>query len=583
MFSKICLSICVVVILAFSAFCPRWDRSGGESSLGWDVSGYYWYLPSIFIYQDLKNQAFKDSVLEKYQFTGSDFQQGYKLDNGNYVLKYSSGMAIMFSPFFFIAHLIAPLTAYPADGFSKPYLMAISFGSLLISFAGLWFFRKLLLRYYNDVTVGITLLLLVVSSNYLNYSAIDGSLSHNWLFTVYVIILLLTDNFYNQPRKIYAAAIGLLCGLATLTRPTEIICLLIPLLWKIKSVSLFAFKERIHFLKKNIVFIALAIICFAAVVSIQLFYWKYVSGHWLVYSYGEQGFSWLSPHLFNYTLSYKSGWLVYTPIAFFTLIGILPFIKYGQNKLAVLIFFAANLYIVCAWDIWWYAGTGGRAMIQSYPVIFFPMASFVDYILRKKWLSWVSLPFILIFTYANIWITVQAHGGGGLYDATFMNREYYWKVISRWTAANDNIIKLKDTNEIFEKQPKSPHLVYNYIPADCLQDSIQYGKIHTIVLSNNAGKAAWIRAEATFSISEKEWNVWCMSNFTIRFLAKDQTIKEKSIRLQRFLSDGDHKKIYIDAKMPSEKVDSVQVFVWNANGTKKICYQDLSVIFYRSK
>ena len=45
----------------------------------------------------------------------------------------------------------------------------------------------------------------------------------------------------------------------------------------------------------------------ALVGFIQLAYWKYASGEWLVYSYEDQGFSWLKPHLYEgiFQLSFR--------------------------------------------------------------------------------------------------------------------------------------------------------------------------------------------------------------------------------------------------------------------------------------
>src|SRR4051812_14407881 len=111
--------ICCIAVMAFTSFVyyPRWNKPGIEATISWDVSGYYWYLPSIFIYKDLKHQEFKDNILHKYQPTG-DFQQGFQLPDGNYVMKYASGMAVMFLPFFAAGHLAAGMFGYPQDGFS---------------------------------------------------------------------------------------------------------------------------------------------------------------------------------------------------------------------------------------------------------------------------------------------------------------------------------------------------------------------------------------------------------------------------------------------------------------------------------
>jgi hypothetical protein len=70
MLSRISYFCCLALMLYASfIFYPKWNPNRGESILGWDVSGYYWYLPSIFIYHDLKEQKFGDSIIAKYQPT----------------------------------------------------------------------------------------------------------------------------------------------------------------------------------------------------------------------------------------------------------------------------------------------------------------------------------------------------------------------------------------------------------------------------------------------------------------------------------------------------------------------------------
>ena len=103
--------------------------------------GFYLYLPATFIYKDLKQLKFKDEILKKYRPTGS-FYQAFQHTNGNFVMKYPIGLAILFSPFFALASLIAWLSGYPIDGFSFPYQLAISWGGLFMAFLGLWMSRK---------------------------------------------------------------------------------------------------------------------------------------------------------------------------------------------------------------------------------------------------------------------------------------------------------------------------------------------------------------------------------------------------------------------------------------------------------
>ncbi len=564
-------------------FYPRWKQSWSEASIAWDVSGYYWYLPSIFIYHDVKHQGFKDSILEKYAPTGHDFQQAMKLDNGNYVMKYSSGMAVMFLPFFAVAHMVAGPLGYPRDGFSLPYQLGIQLGGFLISILGLWYLRKLLLIFYDDKAVAITLLLLVFGSNYLNYSSIDCGMSHCWLFTLYVFLLLNTHYFYQSFKIKYAVRIGLLVGLATLTRPTDIISCLIPLFWGMDSVSLTVIKERTSLIIKQFKELMLAGLCAILVISIQLIYWKYVSGHWLVYSYGGQTFSWNHPHVFLYSFNYRTGWLTYTPMLMLAVLGFIPFLLKGKNRVAVIVFCMVNYYIVSAWDIWWY---GGRAMVQGYAMLMFPLASLVSLALDKKILLWLFTPVALLFIYFNAWITWQSHKGG-LYDADCMTESYFWRVLGRWSVP-ENTIVLRDKTELFEAQPVDPHLLYqNDLRSDTassdakylvLNKQIQTSPVYSFPFSGDNAK--WLRVQATFHCGHKEWNVWKMTQFVVRLIDKSKTgeriVKENVILVSRLLHDGGTRNISLDMKLPpNEHYDSVRILFWNGDSDKELDIRDL--------
>jgi hypothetical protein len=589
-YSFISYIICISLLL-YACFCfyPKWKNKNAEATIGWDVSTYYWYLPSIFVYHDLKHQAFGPTIIDKYHPTPS-FDQSYVGPAGNRVITYSSGMAVMYFPFFILAHITAPYFGYPADGFSLPYQFALSMGSLLISFIGLWFFRKLFLKFYSDKVVAILLLILVFGTNYLNYSAIEGSQTHNWLFTLYVLLLLATISFYSKPSYKSAVCIGTLCGLMTLIRPSEVISILIPLLWGLESFRHRALKNKLEFIRSHYRQIITAAICAMLVGSVQVAYWVYVANQPLVYSYQEKTFSWLHPHFSDYMFSYRSGWIRYTPVMLFALIGIIPFLTRGKNKVAILSFFIINLYIVSAWDIWWYGGTGGRAMLQSYPVILFPFASLLQMMSDKKVWKWILTPFLLLFSYFNLWFTYNAHAGQGLYDSEgYMTRAYFWKVIFRYHVP-DEVFKLKDTNRIFEGVPKNKRILYqNTFEDDTVQANNQLtirGKNSLYVAPHSSSPhynfsihtdAPWVRAQATFHCMDKEWTAWRMPQFIVRLQKGDSIVQENLVRPDRFLNSGQTADIYVDVKIPDEEIDNVTVFFWNDISDQSFVVDDLRV------
>ncbi len=238
--------ICAGLIIATAIFYfPKWKKAETEAVISWDVSGYYMYLPGVIIYKDIKELKWWAAIDSKYH-PGAGMGQAFQHPSGNWVMKYPIGQALQFLPWFAVAHLIAEPLGYPPDGYSKPYQVAISWGSLLVALLGLWFLRRVLKIYFSDPVVAAVLICLVFGSNYLEYAGITGAMTHNWLFTLYTILIFTTIQFYRRPTLGRAALIGLLVGWATITRPTEIIAAIIPLFWGINSWT--SLKERLAFI-----------------------------------------------------------------------------------------------------------------------------------------------------------------------------------------------------------------------------------------------------------------------------------------------------------------------------------------------
>lgn len=333
-----------------------------------------------------------------------------------------------------------------------------------------------------------------------------------------------------------------------------------------------------------------------AIGCIQLAYWKYSSGHWLFYSYTASGqtFSWLHPNTKDYLFSYRSGWLVYTPLMMLAWIGFLPFLRKGQNSIAISIFMLATLYIVSAWDTWWYGGLGGRAMIQSYPVLFIPFGFLVAEMLQRKWLMVILVPAMLVFSYISIWVTIQAHRGTGLLDVDGMTKAYYWQVIGDWHITNQQEIeKLKDTDHIFTGALKDQKLEYSNnfendtsiheMPEQAIdgaksayvKEGVEFSTTARFPLHTDK---KWVRVQAIAKCSIKEWTVWKMPQFSIRlFNSKGVIIKTCMIRLHRHLVDNEQKPLYFDVRMPDEKVELAEVYLWNPGSNKPMMIDNLQV------
>jgi len=208
------------------------------------------------------------------------------------------------------------------------------------------------------------------------------------------------------------------------------------LLWGIRNYQ--DFKFRISFLRDESKYLIVAVIVFLLMISIQFVYWKWVSGHWIVYTYGEEGFDWFQPHIIDGLFSFKAGWLIYSPIMILSIIGFVHLFKnHREHFYSTLVFSLIFCYICFSWKEWWYgASLGQRSMIQAYPILAFPLTAFVEQVFKKRlWKPILSL-FIGLCIYYNLWITHQAHKGG-LFKAGEMNAAFWFATIGRYHVSSD--------------------------------------------------------------------------------------------------------------------------------------------------
>ena len=435
-----------LVIIFNRLLLPRFNTHDVLSIISWDVFGYYLYLPATFIHHDLgiKNFAWVKEILDTYHPT-IGFYQAYLSPGGDYVMKYPMGMAIMYSPFYFLGQVMVQFTSYSHDGFTLPYQLSIAIGGLVYTVIGLWFLRKILLHFFTDGIVAFTMLLIVAGTNYFQLTAFDGAMPHNYLFTLFALIVWFTIRWHETPQWKFAIFLGLLCGLATLIRPTAIVIGLVPLLWGVWSGI--AWRTKISLIGRNLSQVLVMIVLMMLVVGLQMLYWKIHSGSWIYYSYekGEK-LEFIAPYLKKVLFSYKKGWLVYAPVMIFALIGFWPlYSKYRRVFLAVFVFFTAHLLIVASWPTWWYGGSfGQRSMMESYVLLALPLGALVQWIWQQKGiLRWTQLTGLFLFVLLNLFQTWQYMNF--VLDPSRMTKAYYWAVFGKTSVKTTDLLYLEPT------------------------------------------------------------------------------------------------------------------------------------------
>lgn len=391
-----------------------------------DILSYYAYLPATFIYDDI-TLDFTRTDPEKF----SNYFWPKSSPNGNLVITASMGMSIMYFPFFLAAHPVAQFLGYDANGYSTPYAFALVLASIFYLTTGLHFLRKLLEKYFSSWTTAITLFSVPLATNMLWYSVAEPAMTHVFSFSLIAVFLYCIDKYFNDPDTKTAIQIGLLAGLISLIRPTNILILTVFFLWKVSSWD--SLKLRVILFYRKYSHVIIMMLMFFMVWLPQFLYWNLQTGNYLFYSYpDDERFYFSNPHILNGLFSYRKGWFIYTPLMILIIPGaVVLFKKFRQFFWPFFIFLVINLWVVFSWWCWWYGGGfGQRSLIDFYALMAFPLAAFLSWAWEQR--LYLRIGFTVLWLFLSIQGVMhhfQYHYGAIHWDS--MSRAAYWDSYGR--------------------------------------------------------------------------------------------------------------------------------------------------------
>ncbi len=412
-----------------------WNKNGVIMQ---DVESYYSYLPATFIYND-HDLGYAQEVQQKYPNLVFWHYQMSEIDKP--VQKMTCGMSIMYAPFFFTAHGIASIAPVEADGYSKIYHFFLALAGLVYTILGLVLLRKILVRWFSELATTLALLSIYLASNIYYYVIYEGAMSH--IYNLFLIICLLhfTIRYYENRHIRLVFAIGFVSGLLVLIRPTNVLFTLIFVLYGLSSKETII--ARYKLLTKQWHDLALMIISAFLVCSLQLIYWKMQSGSWVYYSYNQETFYFLNPHILDGLFSYRKGYFVYSPLMILSLVG-LPIAIYRNKELraSLLIIYPLFIWIVFSWWCWWYGGSfGNRAMIELCALGVFGLTAFYQWgISLYKHLKIAFFALLALAVFLNIFQTHQYVVSMIHYDS--MTKEAYWHIFMKNSVDQDEFAEL---------------------------------------------------------------------------------------------------------------------------------------------
>lgn len=418
-----------LLFLMAVVFSLRMHRGWELSKVLWsDGEGYYMYLPATFIYGDWKAWDGKDGL---HQIACCKVDE-----SGNVVTRYTYGVALMQTPFFLAGDFWAEFKNEtkmppPADwgkptdaqwsteinlrkysearghqtGFSDPYALAILVGAAFYMALGLWFLKRALRRIFRQEVAVATTGLIFLATNLFYYTAGEGSMSHVYSFCLFAAVLYHLPEWLREKTWGRSLLLGLCFGLILLIRPTNLMLALMFPLWGVASLT--GLKSRLGDLVRSWKKVAIMVFAAALVVVPQGFYWHNAFGSWIVWSYGDEGFSnWMRPEMLKVLFSYQNGLFLYTPIMLLAMLGLVwAWKKRNMNAPLILLLFVLATYTFGSWWAWWFGGAfGHRCYVEFYALLAIPLAVVVQrfFDAPKLAIKFAGLALALVLVYANV-------------------------------------------------------------------------------------------------------------------------------------------------------------------------------------
>lgn len=424
-----------LVLLAFTIFSlffvsKRIDAivQGNDTCLcSYDGFGYYMYLPSLFKEGNLDIQKEWAEKLQNEYCGGTVVYQLLPQENGKNIDLYHMGMAVVELPGYLAGDLFAKALGYKQDGFSKPYYIAFVINMFLILILGLVYLRKLLLLFFSENIAALSLLILVSASNLFITFSESFTLPHCALFSLNTLFLYYTIIHYRtgSNRSLYVAS--LILGLTVFIRPTQA-------LWGIIPFILFygKYQTRKEFWKKIALFPLAGLIWNIP----QIIYWKIIGGKLIMHNLHTEELIFTDPNLWKFLFSYRKGWLLYSPVFFAAIAGIL--VSYFKDKrlfFALSSFTILNIFVLSSWECWWYAASySSRVMVDSYATFALGFGFLLVYIQQKKIVQISLFVFLFGVTVLNILQSIQFRKG--YLDHSRMSKQHYWYIFGKTDIQN---------------------------------------------------------------------------------------------------------------------------------------------------
>lgn len=585
---EVILACYILIFVFFKHPVNSWERV-----INSDGKGYYAYLPAVFIYHDL-DYKFIEYYEDKYYPSDRLVFKEFRLKtDGGIVNKCFPGLALLWMPFFLIAHLLSQFLGIEADGYSILYQYSIAFAALLYLWLGCRVLFKLLIKINTTEKLAAFITLLIgLGTNLIFYTIIEGSMTHVYSFALITLFLYSTFELFHQKDGKWFILSAFLYALIILIRPVNgLIIILVPF---IRSLQLLT-GTNTNNKRLNATYILPGIFIMLTLFLIPLILWHLQTGHWIVYTYGDEHFNFADPHFFSILFSYNRGWFVYTPIAFISMAGFAGIYKENRTSFFwVLAYLLIFIFISACWWMWYYASKCGQRIFVDILslngiLLFFLFKWLHDYRILRKGVT------VLLFLLIGLNLIQFYQHSRWIFPSIDIDRKIYWNAffafhpVARVYIPDEAIIGQKS---MFNDMEKS----LGWINEGTITGSMAYSlkRSSSITPSHPYSAGLSIELDSLFNTRNKVIRISAMvlslgsnsgASLVADFGTQDKSLYYKAFYLEPFAMPNKWTKVETAFYVPSDLPEhgNVKIYFYLPSGSVPLFIDDMNIDFLSVK
>jgi hypothetical protein len=364
-----------------------------------DEIQYFAYLRSAWFDRDLsfdneyryfydgdvsRSDGFHETFLERTTETGRRINFG------------TIGCAILWSPFYGAGHLAARTMGAPQDGFSKPYIAAVAYGSAVYGFLAIVLAIQCAQRLGHDGFLpGIAVWL---GTPLVFYMYVAPGFSHAcsaFAVALFIYVWLRVRDEWSTGGLMTLAAAGALMAMVREQDAFFVAGAALDFgLWAFGAGNLQGRRPAPRNLVRGLL---AASVVFLAVYSPQLVAYRILNGHFGPHSSVAHKMNWAAPHGLEVLLSPQHGFVVWTPLVVLAVIGLIAGVSRKERVSACLLLMVAlQVYVGGSVESWTVAGGfGQRRFVALTTVMVIGLAALFAHVSQRK--LWVTAAALCVY------------------------------------------------------------------------------------------------------------------------------------------------------------------------------------------